>query len=185
MRKSLILAFSILWLASIFGIAIGSGGGVKNNGTKPMLIGTASDNKGEDVFGLYVMPGETLVFDDRGEYPISGAGYYQSMPGKLIQVVSKRRGIFLENIEVFCLRVKKISWDRKGRLTAIVGLKPLVEGANGNIVITSDVKKPRVADGKLYFSLKDHLNTEYWVETSFGKFIVNAGKQPLNQQSAK
>jgi hypothetical protein len=119
-------------LFAAYGTAAGqvSGKAIKNGGLRPEPLSELFDQgQGKRVATLYVMPGETMVFDDQGE-PISGAGYYEAEPGSSfpVQVQSAMLSrALIEGQNIFALRVAKLGRDKNGRLTTIVGLRPLLE----------------------------------------------------------
>jgi hypothetical protein len=75
-------------------------------------------------------------------------------------------------------------------LRSITGLEPAVEllntkrSADGHITIqgtsriniTPNRQSPKITNGKMYFTMEGHGQTEYWIRTEFAQ-IVEAGTQ--------
>jgi hypothetical protein len=127
---------------------------------------------------LYVLPGETMQLNRADQTPLSGAGYYEAMPGEvhLLVVPSSLEFPRLGGDGCPCaLLMEKIGWNRQGVVTAIAGLHPFLETSSGaKIPIVSDVVHPRIANGKMYFKLKGH-SSENWVLTRFGQVVDTGG----------
>jgi hypothetical protein len=109
---------------------------------------------------------------------VSGAGYYEAMPGEdyLFVIPEKFEFPRLGGESCPCvLHMDKIEWNHLGTLTTIAGLRPFLETSSGaKIPIVSDVAHPRMASGKLYFKLKGH-SSEIWVLTRFGQIVDTGG----------
>ena len=160
--------------------AFGQTQAVKNDGDKPQgVIEVYLDGKA--VAGLYVLPHETMSI--RNQNPTSGAGYYEALTNNYFPVQSPGSPIMIdENIDFPKLRVDKVEWDHNGKLTSILGLRPtLFREIGSSIAITSDVKKPKIVDGKLYIKLEGHGDADYAVEIQFGK-IISIEKQGADKK---
>jgi hypothetical protein len=187
MKRYLISICLIIGNCPLYSAAVGQASGdlrnqvIKNNSGKPFQLLQVSDVNGTPFAGLYVMTGETMAFNDTAE-PIAGAGYYEALPNNYYFVgISMSHPVLFED-QPPALRVDKVGWDKNGRLTTITGLRHFLESKT-NIVITSDVNTPKIANGNLYIKLKDHGETEYWVKILFGK-IVGIGKHQDTKMSA-
>jgi hypothetical protein len=155
----------------------------KNEGAKPFCItdvGWQGWGHGKDWSGkLCIMGKETMVIDP-GPLPsltlgpVSGAGFYKADPGSYV-LINKQFGsltpVEFEKKECDCsLRVERVAWDHDGGLTEIFGLHPtLYLDDNNKIAITSDLKNPKITNGKLYITLEGRGTTEYAVEILFGR----------------
>lgn len=150
---------------------------VRNDSKYPLPVVDIEDGDHGVVAQLYVMPGELMKLDSN-ENPVAGAGYYQSLPGQeyyLIILPKFPVPRYASNLCPCALHMDKIGWDHDGKLTTITGFRPFLETASGEkIPILSDVKHPRMADGKLYFKLKGHTWADYWVMTRYGQ-VVDVG----------
>ena len=151
---------------------------VPNHTASPLPIVDIRDEDYKTVAHLYVLPGETMQLDS-AEKPAAGAGYYEALPGEdyFVLIPSKLSLPHLGEVTCPCvLHVDRIGWNRKGDLTTITGLRPFLETSlSAKTPIVSDVKHPRIANGKLYFKLQGHGSGEYWVLTRFGQVVETGG----------
>ena len=149
-----------------------------NPTSAPLPVVDIEDASHMVVAHLYELPGETMKLDSDSQKPASGAGYYDAMPGEdyFLLVLGKLQFPRLGKESCPCaLHMDKIGWNRQGALTIIVGLRPFLETSSGaRIPIVSDVKHPRIANGRLYFKLKGRYS-EYWVLTRFGQSVEVGG----------
>jgi hypothetical protein len=145
-----------------------------NPTSAPLPVVDIEDASHMVVAHLYELPGETMKLDSDSQKPASGAGYYEAMPGEdyFLLVLGKLQFPRLGKESCPCaLHMDKIGWNRQGALTIIAGLRPFLETSSGaRIPIVSDVKHPRIANGRLYFKLKGRYS-EYWVLTRFGQSV--------------
>lgn len=143
----------------------------------PLPVVDIEDENHMVVAHLFVDPGETMQLDS-DQHPAAGAGFYEAMPSQdlLLLIPSKLQLPRLGADNCLCaLHMDKIAWNHQGALTAVAGLRPYLETAGGvKIPIVSDVKHPRIADGKLYFKLQGHGSGEYWVLIRYGR-VFDAG----------
>ncbi len=150
---------------------------VRNDYKFPLPVVDIEDADHGVVARLYVMPGETMKLDSK-ENPAAGAGYYQAIPGQeyyLIILPKFQLPRYASNLCPCALHMDKIGWDRDGKLTTIAGFRPFLETAAGTkIPILSDVNHPRMDKGRLYFKLKGHKWSDYWVLTRYGQ-VVDVG----------
>jgi len=178
--------FSPLGIAIAFaavGSALGQTSGVRNTGDKPLGL-VEVYMEGKAIAGLYVMPGETMRV--RNQDPIAGAGYYEAKADNYFPVrcPDMKPIMFEGNVTFASLHVDKVEWDHNGQLTSITGLCPFLYNLDiSSNAITSDVKKPKIANGNLYIKLEGHGDTEYWVKIQYGK-IAAIGKHQDGNLSA-
>ncbi|MGD0546329.1 MAG: hypothetical protein ABR991_00695 [Terracidiphilus sp.] len=149
-----------------------------NHSAFPLPVVDIEDSSHMVVAQLFVDPGETMQLDS-DQHPAAGAGYYQAMPGQdhvlLIPAKLQLPRLGAENC-LCALHMDKIGWNRQGVVTTVAGLRPYLETALGvKIPIVSDVKHPRIADGKVFFKLKGHGASEYWVLTRYGQVVEVGG----------
>jgi hypothetical protein len=151
---------------------------VSNRTAAPLPVVDIRDEKFKIVAHLFVMPGETMQLDST-EKPAGGAGYYEAMPGEdtVVFIPAKYSLPHLGGETCPCaLHMDKIGWNRKGEVAIVKGLRPFLETSlSAKTAIVSDVKNPRIANGKLYFKLKGHGSGEYWVLTRYGQVIETGG----------
>jgi hypothetical protein len=126
---------------------------------------------------LFIPPGETMLLDEN-QNPAGGAGFYEAETGQdyLLMIPAHLQFPHLGGENCPCvLHLDKIGWNRQGTATTVAGLHPYLETTSGTkIPITSDVKHPRIADGKLYFQLQGH-GRPYWVLTHYGQVVETGG----------
>jgi hypothetical protein len=151
---------------------------VRNYYKFPLPVVDIEDADHGVVAQLYVQPGETMKLDEK-EIPVAGAGYYQALPGQEYYVIIFPKfplPRYASNLCPCVLEVDRIGWNRDGNLTTITGFRPFLQTASGaKIPILSDVAHPRMADGKLYFKLKGHEWSDYWVLTKYGQVVEVGG----------
>lgn len=159
-------------------------------GDRPVALMSMTDDQGKECGTLYVLPGETIAFDGT-QHPTAGAGYYEGNPdcdvpvGTYSEATAGFSAVTFEGNQnsYLTLRVHKIEWDHNGNLRSIDGLRPslelmTIEGIEPNqktskqIGITSDVREPKIADGRLYITLQNRGSREYWVKTRFGHIVA-------------
>lgn len=149
-----------------------------NHSSAPQPVVDIEDESHVVVAHLFVLPGETMQLDSDDQKPAAGAGYYEAMPGQdyLLLIPANLRLPRLGMASCPCvLRMDKIGWNRQGAVTTVAGLRPYLETASGaRIAIVSDVKRVRIAGGKVYFQLRGRGSGEYWVLTRYGQ-VVDAG----------
>jgi hypothetical protein len=150
-----------------------------NHSAAPQPVVDIEDESHVVVAHLFVMPGETMQLDSDDQKPAAGAGYYEAMPGQdyLLPIPAKFQLPRLGMASCPCLlRMDKIGWNRQGVVTTIAGLRPYLETASGDkIAIVSDVKRVRIAGGKVYFQLQGRGSGEYWVLTRYGQVADTGG----------
>jgi hypothetical protein len=149
-----------------------------NPTSAPIAAADIEDDNHLLVGHLYVLPGETMQLNPHDQTPVSGAGYYEAMPGEdhLLVVPANLEFPRLGDDGCPCaLLMDKIGWNHQGTVTTIAGLHPFLETSSGaKIPIVSDVAHPRIAKGKMYFKLKGH-SSENWVLTRFGQVVETGG----------
>ena len=149
-----------------------------NPTSAPLPAADIEDDNHMVVAHLYVLPGETMQLNPGDQTPVSGAGYYEAMPGEDHLFVIPARFSFPRLGGESCpcaLHMDKIAWNHQGTLTNIAGLHAFLETSSGEkIPIASDVAHPRIANGKLYFKLKGR-SSEIWVLTRFGQAVDTGG----------
>jgi hypothetical protein len=177
------LCLAALIASAASGTAAAQRRAYKNEGAKPFCItdvGWQGWGHGKDWSGkLCIMGKETMVIDP-GPLPsltlgpVAGAGFYKADPGSYV-LINKQFGsltpVEFEKKECDCsLRVERVAWDHDGGLAEISGLHPtLYLDDDKNIAITSNLKNPKIANGKLYITLEGKGTAEYAVEILFGR----------------
>jgi hypothetical protein len=149
---------------------------IHNDSDKPIAISEVVID-GRTMAHLYVPAHGTLEVNAKGG-PDGGAGYYEAVPGSYMPI---RDTEFVVNpTKLFgglcfaSFRVGKVLWGEHGELVAITGLQPTLYLEMGTDKrMTSNVEKPKIANGNLYFMLGS--TTEYWAKIRFGR-IVGLGK---------
>jgi len=182
---NVVVAFYLIALitSAASGVAVAQKRAYKNEGAKPFCItdvGWQGWGHGKDWSGkLCIMGKETMIIDP-GPLPsltlgpVSGAGFYKADPGSYV-LINKQFGSLIpvefEKKDCDCsLRVERVVWDHDGLLTEISGLHPtLYLDDDKKISITSDLKNPKITNGKLNITLEGRGTTEYAVEILFGR----------------
>ncbi|MBW2107220.1 MAG: hypothetical protein JRI36_00940 [Deltaproteobacteria bacterium] len=170
MRQVLMIA-AVLSVLGLVGANTGHAHGQFTNTTgRPLRILDLNDIHGKP-FARLVMTGEKMTINHYN-YPESGAGYYEALPGHDYFIPFTSSGV------LGGLHVDKVAWDDAGKTIAIEGLRPFFDGAE-KIRITSDVRAPKIQDGILYLKLAGHGNQEYGFKIVFGLGVSIT--PPLNQ----
>jgi hypothetical protein len=165
-------------LAAVLGVPQLSPGqqAFKNTTDKPFMIANIGDENGKPYAQLFAMPGAKMIMSPITGWPISGAGFIQAVEGRKYCVsfttnlsTTTRKGVVVAGIYL-----AKISWDESGKIVSVEGLSPEIDltgdGLNNKkIKITSDLTKPKIADGCLYLKVAGKPDQECKMEAAFGK----------------
>lgn len=164
-----ILAICLFLLSAPPSARADRGHKVVNNGDKPLMAMQLTSAKGDvKTAKIYIPPKGEMVFGDDG-WPLSGAGYIEAEEGRTYYVPFMWKGKDGQT-EFGGLHVQRIEWDKLGQLVSVTGLGREFE-AKSNLQISSDVTKPKIADGLLFLKFKERGDTEYRFKTLFGKEV--------------
>src|SRR4051812_42660008 len=151
---------------------------IQNDSGKPVQVMVITGGAGQAVGGLYVLGGQTMVFDDAGQAPMHGAGYYEAANGESYLCVSEAGFARARFEQQNCgVRVDRIEWNDDGTLKSIAGLRPGLELSEKTIAIPSDVSNPRVEMGNVYVKLAGYGDAEYFIKFRFGHVIAIGQRQ--------
>ncbi|MGA2350050.1 MAG: hypothetical protein ABSF70_06435 [Terracidiphilus sp.] len=175
-KSALILLLAIACVLPARALRLDS---IPNRSFAPLPVVDIRNEDFQIVAHLFVMPGETMLLNSEDEKPAGGAGYYEALPGDdtVVMIPGKLGLPHLGDVMCPCaLHMDKIAWNRAGGVITVAGLRPYLETSLGaKTAIVSDVKHPRIADGKVYFQLKGHGSGEYWVLTRYGQVVQTGG----------